>query len=110
MTFDKMGFETMYEFQLDWPEGVEEMSIWAEGLNGDQVVGTTQRVMVTREGQGGKVDDQSGVGSGVSDTTASAGGDSGNSTSTDSQGNGASAYHSASALMLFVAGAVSLMV
>jgi hypothetical protein len=110
MTFDKMGFETMYEFQLDWPQGVEEMSIWAEGLNGDQVVGTTQRVMVTREGQGGKIEDQSGVGAGVSNTTSSVGGDAGNSTSADSQGNGASAFHSTSIMMLFVAGAVSLLV
>jgi len=110
MTFDRMGFETMYEFQLDWPQGVEEMSIWAEGLNGDQVVGTTQRVMVTREGQGGKTEDQSGVGSGVTNSTVTVGGDSGNSTSANSQGNGASAFHSASTVMLVVAGAISLMV
>jgi len=110
MTFDKMGFETTYEFQLDWPQGVEEMSIWAEGLNGDEVIGTTQRVMVTREGQGGRIDDQSGLGSGESNSTVSAGGDSGNSTSADSQGNGASTSHFASTMMLVVAGAISLMV
>jgi len=110
MTFDKMGFETMYEFQIEWPQGVEEMSIWAEGLNGDEVIGTTQRVMVTREGQGGRIDDQSGVGSGESNSTASAGGDFSNSTSADSQGNGSSTFHFASTMMIAVAGAISLMV
>jgi hypothetical protein len=110
MTFNKMGFETMYEFQIEWPQGVEEMSIWAEGLNGDEVVGTSQRVAVTRDGQGGRIEDQSGVGSGESNSTASAGGDSGNSTSEDSQGNGASAIRSATVLILAVAGAISMMV
>jgi len=114
MTFDKMGFETMYEFQLDWPQGVDQMSIWAEGLNGDEVIGTSSKVMVTKEGQGGNVDDQSGVGSGEtnSNSTLSGGGNSGNSgntTSQTSQDNGASTTHVASAMILAVAGAVSLM-
>jgi hypothetical protein len=110
MTFDKMGFETVYEFQIEWLQGVEEMSIWAEGLNGDEVVGTSQRVAVTRDGQGGRIEDQSGVGSGESNSTSSGGADSGNSTSVDSQGNGAFAIQSASALILAVAGAISMMV
>lgn len=114
MTFDRMGFETMYEFQLDWPQGVDQMSIWAEGLNGDEVIGTSSKVVVTKEGQGGNVDDQSGVGSGEtnSNSTLSEGGNSGNSgntTSQTSQDNGASTTHVASAMILAVAGAVSLM-
>jgi hypothetical protein len=111
MTFDKMGFETMYEFQLDWPEGVEEMSVWAEGLNGDEVVGTTSRVMVTKNGQGGGVSDQSGVGSGSgTNSTANGNGSSGNTTSGGNQENGADVVRTVSTLLLVVAGFIALVV
>jgi hypothetical protein len=111
MTFDKMGFETMYEFQLDWPEGVEEMSVWAEGLNGDEVVGTTSRVMVTKNGQGGGVSDQSGVGSGSgTNSTANGNGSSGNTTSGGNQENGAGVVRTVSTLLLVVAGFIALVV
>lgn len=111
MTFDKMGFETMCEFQLDWPEGVEGMYVWAEGLNGDEVVGTTQRVMVSRDGQGGSVSDQNGVGSGNSNSTSDGNEGSDGSTSEDDQENGAFIlYSAATSVVLLGVGLVTMLV
>jgi hypothetical protein len=84
MTFDKAGFETLYEFTLDWPEGVESMYVRAEGMSGDQVVGTTRQVMIQRDGQGGSVSDQSGVGSGGSGSNSSSNSTTGDSDAADS--------------------------
>lgn len=61
MVFERAGFETVYSFQLVWPEGVEMMYVWAEGISGDQVVGTSRQVVVTREGHGGSVSEQTGL-------------------------------------------------
>ena len=111
MTIDKMGFETVYEYQLDWPEGVEMMYIWAEGLNGDEVVGTSGRVMVARDGQGGGVSDQSGVG--PSNTNSTSGGNEGSegSSASNDQGNGVAVVRSAAtSIVLLSAGLVSMLV
>lgn len=85
MEFDKAGFETVYSFQLDWPEGADTMYVWAEGVSGDQVVGTSRQVVLAREGQGGSVSEQTGVGSG-SNTSNS---DSGSASSDTSDGESA---------------------
>ena len=111
MTIDKMGFETVYEYQLDWPEGVEMMYIWAEGLNGDEVVGTSGRVMVARDGQGGGVSDQSGVG--PSNTNSTSGGNEGSegSSASSDQGNGVAVVRSAAtSIVLLSAVLVSILV
>lgn len=116
MQFDKAGFETRYSFQMDWPKGAESMYVWAEGMGGDQVLGTTRQVMLSREGQGGSVPDQTGVGSGSNST--SSGDDQGSapgsgSASDSSQGddsNGSmSKVSGASLLVLLVAMGTSLL-
>ena len=56
---------------MDWPEGVNSMNVWVEGVSGDQVVGTTRRVTLAREGSGGSVSEQIGVGSSSNDTSSS---------------------------------------
>jgi hypothetical protein len=106
MTFEKAGFETMYEFTLDWPEGVDSMYVWAEGMSGDQVVGTTRQVMVQRDGQGGSVSDQSGVGSGSSGSNSNSNSTTGDSDTQDSTpgndvANAGSILRSSGAAILF---------
>lgn len=85
--FAKAGFETVYSFQVDWPEGANSMYVWAEGVSGDQVVGTTRQVTLSREGSGGSVSEQTGVGSGSNSTSSNDGG-SGSSSGSDSGSSG----------------------
>jgi hypothetical protein len=83
MAFDKAGFETMYEFQLDWPTEVNSLNVWAEGVNASgEVVGTSRQVMIQKEGQGGAVSEQSGVGN----TEVAGNGTSTNGTDTSGSG------------------------
>jgi len=104
MTFPKAGFETMYEFQLDWPQDADMMYIWAEGVSGDEVLGTTRQVVIQKDGQGGSVSDQSGVGSDeISNEAPQPGPDAQDSN------NGASAL-AVSGMLLGVVGLTSLLV
>jgi hypothetical protein len=106
MIFPKAGFETMYEFQLDWPQEADMIHIWAEGVSGDEVVGTTRQVMVQKDGQGGSVSDQSGVGSGEISNEAPQPGPDAQDQDND---NGASALV-VSEMLLGVVGLTSLLV
>jgi len=104
MTFNKAGFETMVDFQLEWPENVNVMYVWAEGVNsGGEVVGTSSQTMVQKEGQGGNVTDQSGVGNSVTEssgnsTTNTSGGSNGSESGTGSGTAGGDAQNGATAL------------
>ena len=115
MTFDKAGFETMYEFALDWPEGVDSMYVWAEGMSGDDVVGTTRQVMVQRDGHGGSVSDQSGVGSGesssnsISNSTTSEIGSQDSATGADADSGASMIGSSRVAVLLGLVGFVSVL-
>jgi hypothetical protein len=106
MTFPKAGFETMYEFQLDWPQDADMIYIWAEGVSGDEVVGTTRQVVIQKDGQGGSVSDQSGVGSGGTSDEAPQPGPDAQDQDND---NGASAL-AVSGMLLGVVGLTSLLV
>lgn len=112
MEFEKVGFETMYQFQLDWPEGANSMYVWAEGVSGDEVVGTSRQVTLSRDGQGGSVSDQSGLGSGSTSSNStgnSADSASGGSNSTADDNSNGSAALSGAGGMGFVTALTALM-